>query len=319
MAKTQRATTMGYTKRLRVLLTLLAACPDQLPDNQTFAELFAGNGAWSGGMRLLGYSGSTWDARRSDDHNFLTPVGFMLAIMGAFAIHQCGVLLAAPPCSSWIFATRWTSGRVGDVLGHTESAYIQGQNALVARLVYVLTLCCKRGVWWIVEQPASSIMWEHPRWKRLVRRYRAIVRSVKLDMGAYSMLCVKDTLLVGTAPYLEQMARRMTPDDRQALQFNGHRLVTGKTTVDKSGKRRFQGSRELKQTQAYDFGFGSAHALRYKEFVETHAADNPHPMVDSDSSDSEIGGDDEYLRDLFHEGHKWHDNVKSEHVLRIGS
>ena len=278
---------MGYTGRLLALLALLGPLP---PACNSFVEFFAGDAAWSRGLRLLGFTGVSFDARQTLDHDFLTPVGFLLGLLAIMLLHKRGVVLAAPPCSSWVFMSRSSTGRHLDIMG-CGSALVEAQNALVARLVYALILCIKRGIYWIVEQPASSILFEHPRWRE--------------GHG------------VGSAPYLGHMERRLTSADRACVQNNGHRLVTADTYVDKQGQKRCNGHRhDLKSTQAYDMGFGSAHALLYKNHLESDATDDeqPPPLIDSDS---EIGDDDKYLEDLRDSTFSWKSNIKAEHVLQI--
>ena len=55
-----------------------------------------------------------------------------------------------------------------DTLGNLSSDDVKAQNALVGRLVYILVLAFKRGVHFIVEQPRSSVMWNHPRMKQFM-------------------------------------------------------------------------------------------------------------------------------------------------------
>jgi hypothetical protein len=54
------------------------------------------------------------------------------------------------------------------IWGNAYSEDIKAQNALVARLVYLLVLALKRGVLFIVEQPKSSVMWQHPRMQHFI-------------------------------------------------------------------------------------------------------------------------------------------------------
>ena len=306
---------MGYTKRLLALLALLNAA-DMLQD-RTYAEMFAGDEAWSSGMKLLGYKGISMDARKDADHDFLRPVGFLFALWSIMSLHRDGVFLAAPPCSTWVFMSRFSTGRHLDIMGN-DSPYIQAQNALVARLVYVLVLCIMRGVWWIVEQPGSSVLFMHPRWKWLVRHYGHLMKTVKLDMGVFNLRFIKDTVLVGTAPYLENMGRRLSRDDRLAVRDNGHRVATTTDFTDSTGRKRTNGNHEqLKPTQAYDMGFGCQHALEYQAWMAAHPSSDDGLLATPDDQDSEIGGDDMYLRDFDDDEFKWYSNIKTEHKVKL--
>ena len=118
-----------------------------------------------------------------------------------------------------------STGRYLDVLGNQSNPMIRAQNALVARIVYVLILCIKRGVQWIVEQPTSSTLWSHPRWVYLQRRYAAVIEDITLEMGAHTLDCFKSTRLVGTATYIKKLGRSMTAWERDATRRNEDRKV----------------------------------------------------------------------------------------------
>ena len=48
------------------------------------------------------------------------------------------------------------------IRGNPNSAYVQGQNALVSRLLLLLELCVRRDLFFIIEQPCTSKMFEYP-------------------------------------------------------------------------------------------------------------------------------------------------------------
>ncbi len=139
---------MGYNRRLQWFIAAALAAGFVESYNLTYVELFAGDRAWSRGMVLLGFEGRSWDARYNKSMDLLTPTGFMLVVMSVLSMHVGAVLLAAPPCSSWIFMSRFSTGRWARILGDPCCASIRAQNALVGRLVYILVLCIKRGVNW---------------------------------------------------------------------------------------------------------------------------------------------------------------------------
>ena len=309
---------MGYSSRLLFLVGLLGVIMPHEP--RTFTEMFAGDAAWSKGLRLLGYKGTTFDARYHVDWDFLTPVGFLGAICGVMMMHRGGVLLGAPPCSTWVFMSMSSTGRHLDVMGNTHSPYVQAQNALVGRLIYVLALCMDRGIFWLIEQPASSVMFSHPRWIHFQDMCGSLIQTVKLDMGAYSLTSFKDTVIVGTAPYIKHMARKLEPAERLLVRHNGHRMHTATAFVDGAGKKRCSGGEGLKSTQAYDMGFGASHALVYQQWQSAHnASECMNAVPKLFLGDDSIGAahDDPYLRDLFDAGFSWHSNIKSEFAVGL--
>jgi len=201
-----------------------------------FAEMFAGERAISKGMLAFGYHGRSFDLRLSSLHNFLNPVGFLALLGTIMNMCQGGVLWLAPPCSTWAWMSRASTGRQLNILGfHEESHYVKSQNMLVDRMVYLLVLCIKRGVHFIVEQPASSVMWQHPRMAKFLDRFGCHITTIKMQMGSYSLQSPKDTTLVGTPPYMTRLARNMTAVEREAMKQQ--QLKTATVSYTSSGKR----------------------------------------------------------------------------------
>ena len=75
----------------------------------------------------------------------LCPIGFAMLLHAILRLRPGGVLWAAPPCSAWVFMSRHSSGRDVDVRGRQDSPYIQGQDALAERLVFLLEVATVRG------------------------------------------------------------------------------------------------------------------------------------------------------------------------------
>lgn len=287
---------MGYTRRL---LWFIAALNFEVTTNAilySFGELFAGERAWSKGMQSLELSGRSFDLKYPEmgpdmcHCNFLDPHGFLTILHHVLQMHVGAVFLAACPCFSWIFMTSHTTGRDRHVLGN-DRPWVLAQNALVSRIVYVLILCMKRGVYWIVEQPRSSRLFEHPRWLYMIKRYPCI-EVAEPDMGVYTLDVEKASVLAGTAPYLKSMGRRLTAFGKELVRSNPNRKVTTTSYIDSTGKRRCVGAADLKGTEAYAMGFGLHHAKLYEEMCQHHVTANlpGHPLVAPDpDSDSEIG------------------------------
>ena len=78
---------------------------------------------------------------------------------------------------------------------------VQSQNRLVSRICHLLHLCWTRGVFWVLEQPKSSVLFQHRRFKKTMKLHGAT--AIDMDMGAYGGPSVKESVLVGTAPYMQ--------------------------------------------------------------------------------------------------------------------
>ena len=285
-----------------------------------FAEMFAGERAISKGMLAFGYAGRSYDLRLSSLHNFLNPVGFLSLLATIMGMCQGGVLWLAPPCSTWVWMSRSSTGRHIDILGfQEESHYVKSQNMLVDRMVYLLILCIKRGVHFIVEQPASSIMWQYPRMSKFLKRFEGRIKTIKMQMGCYSLQSPKDTTLVGTPPYMTRLARTMTPTEKEAMR--PHQLQTATVSYTAQGKRQCTGTKDLKSTQTYPLGFGAAHANAFHDALhDTVAQRKPGLSLDpEDTEGSEIGDkDDECLQDVLTSNTTyWDSNVKNENKLPL--
>lgn len=261
------------------LLIQMYGCGREPDRDISFVETFAGEAAVSRGMRLMGFAGEALDARRSVAHDILTPTGFLVTLAAVMRIRRGGLFWAAPPCSTWVFLSRHSTGRHKNPSGNWKtSAYVASQNALVCRLLLLARLCIARGVHYIIEQPRSSCMFAYGPFATFLKRHPAL--SVFTEMGAFGMMAEKDMLLMGTAPYLPMLERRLTHDQRQELRKDSGRKQTTKVSVRADGTKNVQGGADLKSTQAYPIGFGCAHALCFKTHEDEAAtAEDAPPAV----------------------------------------
>ncbi len=225
-----------------------------------FAELFAGKGAVHRALAALGFRGRRMDLSYDPGHDLLTPVGFLLAVQIALDLKPGGLMWLAPPCTTWVWMSRATTGRHIQVVGDVTSPPVVRSNALTERLALLLEILHLKNCRYIIEQPCSSCLWDYPALRDVLRRHRS--GRCFLHMGAYGGTSLKPTTLMGTAPFLTQLARRCSPQQGLRLQLWGVR--TTKKWRDGQGKKRCQGTGALKGTQAYPEGFGAAHALAFR-------------------------------------------------------
>ena len=284
----------------------------------SYLEVFAGERAVSRAMAMFGYDGRSMDLRHSDPHNFLSPAGFLTVISTVMSMHQHAVIWLAPPCSTWVWVSRHSTGRDMDVMGNAESRYVASQNALVARMVFVLVLAIKRNVYFIIEQPTSTLMFEHPAMKQFLARFSSMVSRVELHMGSFNLKSQKDTILLGTAPYLSEMGRKMTPAEREAMSSSADCIQTTKIYVDARGQKRCSGTAQLKGTQAYPLQFGALHALAFKKSLHAHTVNKiAGPPLNPDDSEEE-DPDVECLQDIFDNNPGlWDSNKMREEKLKL--
>ena len=234
---------------------------EQPDEGHDFVEVFAGAAAISRGFRSCGLRGATLDLRIDPAHNILTPQGFVVLLTQLLRLRPGGGSFGPPPpCSTWVFMSRGSTGRSVEVPeGNWRNPYILAQDALVDRLALALHVAHAVGAYWVVEQPMSSLMWEYPSMRAALDQCGAV--RVQLDMGAYGAPSRKPTTLWGTGPYLAQLQRTCSSAELEALAAHG--IQTTRASVAPDGTRRCSGTSELKGTQEYPPGFGDAHALAY--------------------------------------------------------
>ena len=88
-----------------------------------------------------------------EKYNFISPRGFMIALMLCLQIVEGGGFLAAPVCSTWIWLNRGTSRRSrGLPLGVTCVQPVAEANEQVSNLTLACYLLSAMGVFWCVEQ-----------------------------------------------------------------------------------------------------------------------------------------------------------------------
>ena len=120
-----------------------------------------------------------------------------------------GLAFFAPVCSSFVFINRGTARRsICTPLGDCSLDHVVTGNLLAARtalLVMVATwkMCC-----WIVEQPASSLLIDHPRFQELVS-LQTVYRH-RVCMGWYGASSLKPTLLCSNARWVSELDRKTT-------------------------------------------------------------------------------------------------------------
>ena len=122
---------------------------------------------------------------------------------------------------------------------------------MVSRVVLLLHIMIAKNVFFVLEQPSSSVMQFHPRLQQLFSRFR--LYKCFTWLGAFGGGSPKPTVLNSAHDFVLRLYR---PLDREQLFSHGH-LMT-KHYVDATGAKRCTGGSHLKLSQAYPRGFGEA-------------------------------------------------------------
>ena len=197
------------------------------------------------------------------------------AVAMVSTIKREGLAWWAPPCSSWVWMSRHSTSRtavapLGTRLRNHPS--VVANNRLVSRLCILLDMCWKRGVYYIIEQPATSLMWQHPRLMALLQKHGA--QTIVTEMGAFGGDYQKPSKLVRTHPLIASLVRLMTPEEKRAMQKRKKMYNVPISTLSiKNGKSNYSGSKFLKATRAYPKQLGLAVGMMFSEHELTIAPD----------------------------------------------
>lgn len=244
---------------LLLLLPLIAglALPRRCRD---YVEIFAGERAVSKGLSSLGYVGVSMDIKYNPMHDLSSPKGFIFAVFMILGIKRSGLLWLAPPCSTWVWLSRHSTKRSRACPLGAGATCTTEANLLVTRVSVLILLAWKLGIDVLVEQPQSSLMWEHPAFKATATLTGMMTQ--KLHMGAYGAPSIKATVLKGTALYIHNLCKTVTPWHKERIAIDGEDL-----TITTKNATSVTGGPDLKNTAAYPVGFGAALALLFDDAV----------------------------------------------------
>ena len=150
-------------------------------------------------------------------------------------------------CSSWVWCNLATSGRtLLSPCGKQGQAGVDQGNLQVSRLVILCMIAVARGCDFIIEQPAGSIMFSHPRFQQLLRSMQ--IWQVRFFQGHYGATTNKLTMLWSNNRQLLQTFKRGKPPAATEQLMVKY--------IDTSGKVRSMGKKSLKLSQHYPREFG---------------------------------------------------------------
>ena len=117
-----------------------------------------------------GYRAVPFDIVLNPAMDICSATGYLMMISLLMRVAPGGFHMTAPVCSTYTWINRASSGRTANCpLGDDRKHRIAFANLMVTRTILALVLCTARGLFWILEQPALSIMQSHPAFKLLRR------------------------------------------------------------------------------------------------------------------------------------------------------
>jgi len=163
--------------------------------------------------------------------------------------------------------------------GDTYQMRTREQNKLACRVLLLLRLCVAFQVYWLLEQPMSSLLWEFPKFKKASKKLGA--NMVTCWMHSYVAATAKGAKLLGNVPYLQKLKTTATAT------FDGIKGVreTTKKKIREDGSTSVSGGPDLKGTQSYPVMFGVTIASEHDKLLADPSIQ--YPLPDDTESDSD--------------------------------
>ena len=244
---------VGKSLRECLLLLVIRGRRNQCTNGlQDFVEVFAGCANLTLELLRANFHGSAFDILfDSERQNALASNGLRLLIDSISSVKYGGLIWIATKCSSFVVLCRCQSQRNAgnSFLGDTSREFVRNGNCLmeVTALMYVISFLL--GLWPVVEQPGSSVMFDCVSMKIALDFARSHHCSTYL--GQFSGPSEKRLKLWSSSPVIS-MLQRAKPMD-----FIGETLARRHG----DGDRQFTGDKEkLLESQQYTREFGKAFA-----------------------------------------------------------
>lgn len=201
-------------------------------------EFFSGVGSVHRAFAQRGFCAAGFDIINVPDHpefqSITTDCGFMSALQLIRRLRTArGLSHWATVCSSWIWMSRSSTKRsIENPLGNLASEPVREGNAQVARMAVLIFFVLAKSAHWVLEQPGSSLMHEHPEMKRLHQLCGWNV--IRTWMGMYGAATKKPTSLASNNGLVHRLRR--TLDLSRAAEWNNSDSIEHLSDGRVSGK-----------------------------------------------------------------------------------
>ncbi|CAK9102213.1 unnamed protein product [Durusdinium trenchii] len=250
-----------------ILLVLLVSWMEDDEGTQTeygLIEYFSGVGrvaqmAEMGGIHAVAYdfeySMPKVGKRRSMDMNSSAGLVLAIKLILRSRFNQL-VSLFATCCSSWTPVNRGTGKRcIITPHGDEQVPSVRKSNKLVSRSVILMLLTVASGGTILLENPSNSLIALHDRYVWLVQlllSFQIYMYKTAFWMKKHGGMTWKRTWMWGSSPHIECLdLGPLLPAEKPT------EVRTTKTWIDKDGKKRWQGTDQLKGTQRYTYRFAA--------------------------------------------------------------
>ena len=240
-------------------------------------EWYSGVGEVHAAMQWRFFASLPYDVIHDDNYQDMTTAwGFITALEWARRMTFFGFSPFGTVCSSWVWVCRSTTGRSdGNVLGDNNVHSVKQGNLMVARMMFLYMILAAKKVAFVLEQPSSSMMANHP---KVAQRG---LHSIHTWMACFGAPTAKPSRLYSNEPIvIDKMKRSMTKSIKENCSSKG--VTTVKKGVGVLSNQ-VTGGKLLKETQCYTREYAEALTESYMSW-----RDGKPVVPDDENSDSEV-------------------------------
>ena len=227
-------------------------------------EAFSGQGQLSAAFAKHVGPWASFEILDDSKHNMLLDSG--LKILIAMVLRTCigGVLWMGTPCKSWVALSRsftqrslaWPEGPPAHLCTARQHAYLKEHNTLVDRTALLADLAHCLGIFFVVEQPLSSILFHYRPLAQVLAKAEAL--TIPFRMQNFRGDSVKPLRLKGTGMWLKTFL------EVNACRQKSAQVKSLKSLVVKDAAGNFTGiAKELTLSSGYTQSMGTALAFCY--------------------------------------------------------
>ena len=223
----------------------------QIPRIHNSCELFAGTAGISKQIIALSGNAEIFDIKRDPvQQNLCCVEGMALALLLVLHVMAKGLLWIGFPCTTMVWIARAVMMRTSDnPEGNCLRKDVRDANFMAWYCAKLMVLSAMRNVYYIIEQPASSKLWElNPMvWAKAITNSD----NVHGDLGAWGHQMAKPSSFEGTAPYLHHLNRTLKKAQKALKDSTDSYSVR----ISSTGKKQVNGKPALKASEHYPKSF----------------------------------------------------------------
>ena len=215
------------------------------------AEYFCSLGMVHKSLMAKGWKCLGYDIAHGKDQDLNSAGRWITALLWCLRFaSSTGLSWLGTVCSSWVCVCRASTRRsIANPRGDTRSGSVRERNRHAARSATIAAICYSRLVTWILEQPLSSLLLQHPAFVHIQRKAVELgMRFIRIEtyQGPFGADTLKPTMLASSDLCIQAMRR---PHPGHAAFDPSNTCLKG-TTAD--GRKTYTGNKdELKATQTH--------------------------------------------------------------------